>query len=178
LSERPHRVRTWAPRGQTPVLQHHFNWKVLGEFKRPSQHLDRRSCDGYSKAPFRSMRASTLAVTGSASGSKTGELSAVLGSDCSRPVNRGRCYRRRSVARRGWPVVPEGWRHDTFPCFAVFKAPVGSLSVVCRARSDRHLALGFRSMAFAPLPASLGGPLRKFYANCDQRQLNLRVDDN
>ena len=29
LSERPHRVRTWAPRGQTPVLQYHFNWKVL-----------------------------------------------------------------------------------------------------------------------------------------------------
>jgi len=22
-------VRTWAPRGQTPVPQHHFNWKVL-----------------------------------------------------------------------------------------------------------------------------------------------------
>jgi transposase len=22
-------VRTWAPRGQTPVLHHHFNWKVL-----------------------------------------------------------------------------------------------------------------------------------------------------
>ena len=29
MNERPHRVRTWAPRGQTPVLQHHFNWKVL-----------------------------------------------------------------------------------------------------------------------------------------------------
>lgn len=29
MSERPHRVRTWAPRGQTPVLQHHFNWKTL-----------------------------------------------------------------------------------------------------------------------------------------------------
>jgi len=29
LSERPHRVWTWAPRGQTPVLQHHFNWRVL-----------------------------------------------------------------------------------------------------------------------------------------------------
>ena len=29
MSERPHRVRTWAPRGQTPVLQYHFNWKVL-----------------------------------------------------------------------------------------------------------------------------------------------------
>lgn len=27
LSQRPHRVRTWAPRGQTPVLQFHFNWK-------------------------------------------------------------------------------------------------------------------------------------------------------
>jgi transposase len=22
-------VRTWAPRGQTPVLQYHFNWKVI-----------------------------------------------------------------------------------------------------------------------------------------------------
>lgn len=29
LSERPHRVRTWAPRGQTPVLQSHFNWNQL-----------------------------------------------------------------------------------------------------------------------------------------------------
>jgi DDE superfamily endonuclease len=29
LSERPHRCRTWAPRGQTPVLQYHFNWKML-----------------------------------------------------------------------------------------------------------------------------------------------------
>jgi len=29
LSERPHRVRTWSPRGQTPVLQYHFNWKTL-----------------------------------------------------------------------------------------------------------------------------------------------------
>ena len=26
LSERPTRVRTWAPRGQTPVIQFHFNW--------------------------------------------------------------------------------------------------------------------------------------------------------
>jgi transposase len=29
LSERPHRCRTWAPRGCTPVLQFHFNWKTL-----------------------------------------------------------------------------------------------------------------------------------------------------
>ena len=29
LSQRPHRCRTWAPRGQTPVLQYHFNWKTL-----------------------------------------------------------------------------------------------------------------------------------------------------
>lgn len=29
LSERPHRVRTWAPRGQTPVMQMHFNWHQL-----------------------------------------------------------------------------------------------------------------------------------------------------
>ena len=29
MSERPTRVRTWAPRGQTPVLQYHFNWHQL-----------------------------------------------------------------------------------------------------------------------------------------------------
>jgi transposase len=29
LSERPVVVRTWAPRGNTPVLQYHFNWKQL-----------------------------------------------------------------------------------------------------------------------------------------------------
>ena len=29
LSERPHRVCTWAPRGQTPVLQMCFNWHHL-----------------------------------------------------------------------------------------------------------------------------------------------------
>ena len=29
LSERPHRTRTWAPKGQTPILQHHFRWQTL-----------------------------------------------------------------------------------------------------------------------------------------------------
>jgi len=26
LGERPTRVRTWAPKGQTPIIQFHFNW--------------------------------------------------------------------------------------------------------------------------------------------------------
>lgn len=29
LSEHPNRVRTWAPRGQTPILQYSFTWKQL-----------------------------------------------------------------------------------------------------------------------------------------------------
>jgi len=32
LSQRPHRCRMWAPRGQTPVLDYnfdYFNWKSL-----------------------------------------------------------------------------------------------------------------------------------------------------
>ena len=29
LSEQPTRVRTWAPRGETPVLPYHFNWHPL-----------------------------------------------------------------------------------------------------------------------------------------------------
>jgi hypothetical protein len=39
---------------------------VLGEFKRSSQHLERRNCDDYSKAPFGLVRASTVAVAGPA----------------------------------------------------------------------------------------------------------------
>ena len=27
MSERPTRVRTWAPKGETPIVQFHFNWK-------------------------------------------------------------------------------------------------------------------------------------------------------
>ena len=72
---------------------HNFDHKLytrlddrkLGEFKRSSQHLDRRNCDDYSKAPFGLVRASTVAVAGPASGGTTGELSAVLGIDCGRP---------------------------------------------------------------------------------------------
>ena len=26
LSERPTRVRIWAPKGKTPIIQFHFNW--------------------------------------------------------------------------------------------------------------------------------------------------------
>jgi len=29
LSERPTRVRTWSPKGQTPILQYSFSWKQL-----------------------------------------------------------------------------------------------------------------------------------------------------
>lgn len=29
VSERPHRVRTWAPKGETPILQYSFTWNQL-----------------------------------------------------------------------------------------------------------------------------------------------------
>ena len=29
MSQRPHRARTWAPRGQTPILTFNFNWKSV-----------------------------------------------------------------------------------------------------------------------------------------------------
>jgi hypothetical protein len=119
---------------------HHSDHGSQGEFKWSSQHLHIGSCDEYSKAPFGSMRASTVAVAGSASGSTTGALSAVLGIDCGRPYNRGRCCRSRSVARRGWPVVPEGRWHATNTLFPVFEAPIGPLSIICRARRDRPFA--------------------------------------
>jgi putative transposase len=61
---------------------HHSDQGSQAGLKRSSQHLGRGSCDGYSKAPFRSMRASTVAVTGAAWDSTAEELSAVLGSDC------------------------------------------------------------------------------------------------
>src|SRR2546428_11413283 len=59
---------------------------VLGEFKRSSQHLDRENCDDYSKAPFRSMRASTVAITGPASGSTAAGLAAAFWVGCSRAL--------------------------------------------------------------------------------------------
>ena len=29
LSQKPHRCRSWAPRGKTPILQFNFNWQRL-----------------------------------------------------------------------------------------------------------------------------------------------------
>jgi len=136
---------------------HHSDQGSQGEFKRSSQHLEMESCDDYTKAPFRSMWAITVAVAGSACGSTAGELSAVLGIDCGGRFNRGRFSRRRSVAPRGWPVVPEGGRYATVPFFAVFTVPVGSLSIVCRARRDRHLA-GSRAWRMRDCPQAWAGP--------------------
>jgi putative transposase len=61
---------------------HHSDQGSLGRFKRSSQHLGRRNCDDYSKAPFGSIWASNVAVAGTASAGATGKLSAVLGSGC------------------------------------------------------------------------------------------------
>jgi hypothetical protein len=40
LSERPTRVRTWARRGQTPIIQLHFNWTHISVIAR----LTRTNC--------------------------------------------------------------------------------------------------------------------------------------
>ena len=64
---------------------HHSDQGTQGRFKRSSQHLDRGNCDDYSKAPFGLVRASSVAVAGTASAGATGELSAVLGISCGRP---------------------------------------------------------------------------------------------
>ena len=29
MSQRPHRVRTWSRRGETPILQYNFNWDKI-----------------------------------------------------------------------------------------------------------------------------------------------------
>lgn len=52
ISERPTRIRTWAPVGETPVLQFHFNWKHISIIA----GLSRMSCyfrmhDGSIKSP-------------------------------------------------------------------------------------------------------------------------------
>jgi putative transposase len=61
---------------------HHSDHGSQGRFKRSSQHLERRNCDGYSKAPFGSIWASNVAVAGTASTGATEKLSAVLGIGC------------------------------------------------------------------------------------------------
>ena len=58
---------TWPLASAWPAaVIHHSDQGSQGGFKRSSQHLGTGSCDGYSKAPFRSMRASTVAVAGAA----------------------------------------------------------------------------------------------------------------
>ena len=52
LSHRPHRVRTWAPRGQTPVLQFHVNWKTVSLMAGITWwNCSFRLCPGSIKAP-------------------------------------------------------------------------------------------------------------------------------
>ena len=53
MSERPHRVRTWSPIGQTPVVRHRFTWKnasVVAGITKNSFYF--RMCDGPARSPF------------------------------------------------------------------------------------------------------------------------------
>ena len=53
LSERPHRVRTWGPIGQTPVLRHHFTWKnasIIAGITERSFYF--KICAGAVRGPF------------------------------------------------------------------------------------------------------------------------------
>ena len=47
ISERPPVRRTWAPRGQTPVLHHPFTWKKLSICSAIGYRWDRRRCGLY-----------------------------------------------------------------------------------------------------------------------------------
>ena len=62
LSERPKRVRTWAPKGQTPVIQFHFNWKHVSAIAGLSYHNCLfRLYDGAAQAPCPGQLLPTLA---------------------------------------------------------------------------------------------------------------------
>lgn len=53
ISERPHRVRTWSPRGETPILKHRFTWKnasIIAGITGNSFYF--RICDGAVRTPF------------------------------------------------------------------------------------------------------------------------------
>jgi hypothetical protein len=41
LSERPTRVRTWAPKGHTPIIQSHFNWTHISVIASWSSFISR-----------------------------------------------------------------------------------------------------------------------------------------
>jgi transposase len=51
LSQRPTRVRTWAPKGCTPVVQFHFNWKHVSAIAGLTRtNFLFRLCDGAVKS--------------------------------------------------------------------------------------------------------------------------------
>src|SRR5713101_7443666 len=161
------------PRG----VIHHSDHGSQGEFKRSSQHLDRENCDDYSKAPFRSMRASTVAITGPASGSTAGELSAVLGIDCGRPFNR-RTLLSTPECRPPWVAGGSGGRA------ACHRYIFRSLRSPCRAAiyrlpsAERSPSCVFKDRESARLPASLGGPLRRSPASCAGTPRRVAADWN
>jgi len=51
LSEPPTRVRTWGPKGQTPIVQFHFNWKPVSAIAGLTRaHFSLRHCEGADKS--------------------------------------------------------------------------------------------------------------------------------
>jgi hypothetical protein len=123
LSERPPRVRTWAPRGPTPVLQYHFNWKVLSVIDR--QHLV--------ELLFPALSNNHLRPTGGglpypSAASLAGPTAGNLGSlqDSSQPPGRGICRRPAGPPGAGLAYAPElnpveyiwgYWKHHELPNF-------------------------------------------------------------
>jgi hypothetical protein len=119
--------------GVRDLIHHSDRGSQLG-FKRWSQHLEVRSCDGEGKASSIGPRsASTDEVTRPATGRPARASPAVLGRDRSRLVERGGWSGRGAVSRCRDTMVSREWRDA-----AVYaRRLVGALPIVRRERRSR-----------------------------------------
>jgi len=105
-----------------------------GGFNRSSQHLDRGGADGQAGGLDEGVDGALGYEVAGGAVVSAGGRARVLACDRHRYHQRGGRGRRRRVAGGRQPVVPPTWRHALDRSRSTF----GSLSVVSRARRDRH----------------------------------------
>jgi hypothetical protein len=118
---------------------HHSDRGCQGGFKWSLQHFNDGGCDDISKTAVGLFRTRQVVLAGPADGRACG-ATAVLGRDCGGALERASSSSRSGIVA-GWStLVSGGWRHAAIASKAVDATAVGTISVVCGARTDRSSA--------------------------------------
>ena len=156
---------------------HHSDQGSQGEFKRSSQYLDRGNWDDYSKAPLGIDLGEQRCGCRDGLRWHGGRTISGFGRRLLRVV-RVKTLLSMPGCRQPWAAVGSGGRaachrhifcgHQSSYRLVIYRLPSAKRSPSCE----------FRSMAFAPLPASSGGPPRRSPASCAGTPRHVAADWN